>query len=126
MANATCKIDRLSDSTLESVRNVSRALWNARYRLEVACRIAEAGDGRVFAHGLASACKLSDKTIGEELRRLLTANLLRAVPISDPGQKRQYYDRVESCYWSAVTTLIDEIVERSAAVLSQATPLRPA
>lgn len=126
MSTATCKIDQLSDDALEFVREASRALWNGRYRLQVACRIAQATDGRVFAHGLARACNLSDKTIGEELRRFQRAGLLRPAPTSDPGQKRHYYDRVESCYWDGVSSLVDEITERTSISLRQARPLRPA
>lgn len=126
MPIATCKIDQLSDDALQSVRVVSRALWKGQYRLEIGCRIAEAPGGRVFGHGLAKASGLSDKAVGEELRRLESAGILLLAPCDDPGQKRVYFDRVESCYWAGVLALIDEIVERAALEVAQATPLRSA
>jgi hypothetical protein len=120
------KIDELPDGTLEQVRGISKAIWNSRYRLEVAYRIAETPGGRVFAHGLARECHLTDKTVGEELRRLQGANLLIPVDTVDPGQKRRYLDRADSCYWEWTTAFVEEIVEHAARQPARPRTLRPA
>src|SRR5256885_5115104 len=106
------KIEALPDATLESLREVSRHVFNNQYRLEIACVIGESAEGRVFAHGLAKARGVTDKVAGEELRRLEKARLLAAIVPDDPGQKRQYFSRQESSYWDAMRRFADEIAER--------------
>jgi DNA-binding transcriptional ArsR family regulator len=125
MPGATWKIEDASDVATHAIRRISRQVYGNSYRLEILCRVAET-DGQLFAHGLARRSGLADKTIGSELRRLRDAGLLEPVPVSDEGQKRHYYRRVEGCFWRGVLELAAEIAERADREAGAKTQLRPA
>jgi DNA-binding transcriptional ArsR family regulator len=105
------KLADLSDDARAILQNASRELHGSRYRLEIYCYVAQS-EGRVYAHGLARTTGLTDKLVGNELRRLERAGLLEVVAADDPGQKRQYYRRLDSCFWTYLQSFSQELAER--------------
>ncbi|HWE32901.1 MAG TPA: helix-turn-helix domain-containing protein [Solirubrobacteraceae bacterium] len=87
-------------------REFSRALMGARYRFEVAAAIAR-GKGPFWSTQLATELGLPLHYVTKEVRALAAAGLVE--PIETPGDRRQFYRRVESTFWPSVTRLNGEL-----------------
>jgi predicted transcriptional regulator len=97
----------------ERGRTFSRALMGARYRLEVAVAIAR-GTSPFWASRLASELGLPLHYVTKEVHALEAAGLVES--INTPGDRRRFYRRVESSFWSSVTELAFELGEPKSAV----------
>ena len=92
----------------ETGRRFSRALMGARYRLEVAVAIAR-GTNPFWASQVAAELGLPLHYVTKEVHVLESAGLVE--PINAPGDRRRFYRRLESSFWSSVTKLASELAE---------------
>ena len=103
------KIESLPDRIRSQLRDVSKALYGNRYRIEIVVHVAAQRSGTFYARPLALKLGLSDNVVGTELHKLEQAGLLRQVPSRDGGP-RIFYERLPSCHWSNTTQLAEELV----------------
>lgn len=100
------------DIELERIREVSKALYGNRYRLEVAAAVAQWEPGVVHARALATELRVPDNVVQGELKHFASAGIL--VPLGrHPRQRTVDYERMPSPYWSSARELLDSLLQRS-------------
>ena len=99
-----------SDSFAEALR-VSQQLFGNQDRLVVAAAVSVAESGAIFAHSIAEQLGLSDNRVGPQLARFEAAGLLVRLP-KVGGERRVYYERVDSAFWVGCSELVREIVSQ--------------
>jgi predicted ArsR family transcriptional regulator len=92
----------------EELRNVSKALFGSRYRLEAARAVA-GGSDVLYAREIAQQLGVGDNQAQLELRHFEAAGLLERLD-RVPGQRQQYYRRRASDFWALAEALHDELV----------------
>lgn len=113
MINYAMIIDLRSAVTAEAQR-VSKLLFGNQDRLLVAAAIAEAEPGALYGQALAEAAHMSENRVGAQLPHFADAGLLVRLP-KVGADRRVYYERRESAFWSLCTELMTEIEQRVAA-----------
>ena len=89
------------------VREVSKVLFGANYRLEVAAAIA-AQDAPFYLKRLVEITGIPHSAVHVELRHLLEVGMLKDVPTFS-GERIRYLDRSESVFWTLVREYLDEL-----------------
>jgi DNA-binding MarR family transcriptional regulator len=97
----------------EAGRSFSRALMGARYRLEVAVAIAR-GTNPFWSSQLAAELGLPLHYVTKEVHALEAAGLV--APLDTPGDRRRFYRRLESSFWTSVAKLASELAEPASVV----------
>lgn len=82
---------------MEALRNLSRAAFQQRYRLEVMLAIADSEDGLVSLTDLAATLGLPASNVQGALRSLLDTGLLTELPQGD--SRRKFLLRNDSTAW---------------------------
>jgi hypothetical protein len=90
---------------------VSKHLFGNQDRLLVAAAIARAEPGALYAQALAELSGMTEKRVGLQLPHFLSAGLLTKLP-KVGSERRIYYERRESAFWSLCASLATEIEER--------------
>jgi len=98
----------------DQVREISKALFGSRYRLEVAAALADIEPSVLHVRGLAEQLALADNLVRLELLHFEGAHLLVRLP-RPPGQQQQHFERMSSAYWQLARELLEEV--RSVAIL---------
>jgi hypothetical protein len=91
---------------IEAIRSRSKTVFGGLYRVEVSMAILEA-DGAFFVKDLADDMGLDYPLVYSEVRKLLRAGLLRALP-KVKGHQARYLEPMESVYWDLIPGLIAE------------------
>jgi hypothetical protein len=103
----------MTASGLRRVRERSRSLFGAQYRLEVGAAVAD-GDGVVCIKDLAE--ELGDppgvSSVNAEVKVLERAGLLARAP-RERGERRVYLVRQPSAYWRLCREMCDAVARSS-------------
>jgi DNA-binding MarR family transcriptional regulator len=101
-------IDDDSGVTVE-IQRISKLLFGNQDRLLVASTIARAEPGSMYEKALAELAEISENRVGAQLSRFVEAGLLIRLP-KVGAERRVYYERRESSFWSLCADLLDEIL----------------
>lgn len=95
----------------EDALRVSRLLFGNQDRLLVAAAVAVAESGSIYARNIADQIGITDNRVGPQLASLERAGLLTRLP-KVGGERRVYYERVDSNFWELCSSLMEEIAAR--------------
>src|SRR5687767_7876844 len=104
-------IDQGSASFEEALR-VSRLLFGNQDRLIVSAAVAAVEAGSIYAHNIAEQVGITDNRVAPQLTSLEKAGLLVRLP-KVGGERRVYYERIESSFWKLCAGLAAEIASRA-------------
>jgi DNA-binding MarR family transcriptional regulator len=90
---------------------VSRLLFGNQDRLLVAVAVAAAEAGSIYARNIAEQIGITDNRVTPQLASLEAAGLLMRMP-KVGGERRVYYERAESSFWTFCTDLAAELATR--------------
>ena len=102
----------MADGT-DGVRYLSKLLMGNADRVEVAAAVGRAEAGRLYTRSLAEDLRWPDNRVQKQLKQFEAAGLLLAMP-SVGGERRVYYERRESVFWTAAAALEREWAEKTA------------
>ncbi len=103
-------IEQTSAGFAEALR-VSRLLFGNQDRLLVTAAVAAAEPGSIYARSIAEQIGITDNRVVPQLGSLEAAGLLVRLP-KVGGERRVYYERVQSSFWELCSNLIAEIAAR--------------
>ncbi len=95
----------------EEALRLSRLLFGNQDRLIVLAAVADSTSGSIFCRSLAESIGVTDNRVGAQLANLEEAGLLVRMP-KVGGERRVYYERVESALWALATALAEEIAAK--------------
>jgi hypothetical protein len=100
MIHITVIIEHGSDEFTQ-LAAASRALFGNQDRLVIALAVADQDEPLVFARSIAASLRIADTRVALQLKALEAAGVLFRHP-RPPGQKHQYFERLEGCFWPFV------------------------
>jgi DNA-binding MarR family transcriptional regulator len=107
-------IIEIGSASYEETLRMSRQLFGNQDRLVVAAAVAGAEPGTIYAHSLAEQLGMTDNRVGPQLGNLEAAGLLVRLP-KVGGERRVYFERVDSTFWNLCAEFVEEIATRVAA-----------
>jgi DNA-binding MarR family transcriptional regulator len=85
-------------AAFEEALRVSKLVFGNQDRLLVAAAVAVAEAGSIYARNIAEQLGITDNRVAPHLRTFEAAGLLVSLP-SVGGERRVYYERVDSSFW---------------------------
>jgi DNA-binding MarR family transcriptional regulator len=98
-------------AVFDEALRLSRLLFGNQDRLLVAAVIADAEAGSIYARNIAEQIGITDNRVTPQLASLEGAGLLTRLP-KFGGERRVYYERAESSFWTLCADLAAEIAAR--------------
>ncbi|MGA1813823.1 MarR family transcriptional regulator [Frondihabitans sp. 4ASC-45] len=108
------------EAYVDAVRELSRAAFGQKYRLECMLAIAESGDGMVTLSTLAKALDVSTSNVQDPIKALLATGLIS--PLDSGDSRSKFYVRNASSAWEWCRELAQRA--RETAMLHQDEPSR--
>jgi DNA-binding MarR family transcriptional regulator len=93
------------------IQRVSKLVFGNQDRLVVAAAVAEAEPGALFGRDLAEQIGITDNRVGPHLRALEEAALLVRLP-KVGSERRVYFERCDSAFWTLCTQFFGELDSR--------------
>jgi DNA-binding MarR family transcriptional regulator len=94
----------------DGVQRLSKLLFGNQDRLVVAAAVADAETRSVYARQLAESIGIADARVGPQLAVFEEAGLLVRLPKAG-GERRVYFERRESSFWTLCLDLCQEIID---------------